>query len=75
MERHINHLMYADDLVVLSPSGAGLLQLLENCSGYGVQYDIKYNAKKVRSLLPKLKRIAMRSEYCLNSQDQCKSGL
>ncbi len=38
----LNRIMYADDLVVLSPSSAGLQQLLNVCS----LYDIKYNATK-----------------------------
>ncbi len=44
--KQVNHLMYADDLVVLSPSSAGLQQLLSICSVYGVESDIKYNANK-----------------------------
>ena len=42
----INHLMYADDLAVLSPSSAGFQQLLDVCTEYGVTFDVKYNAKK-----------------------------
>ena len=42
----INHLMYADDLVVFSPSSAGLQQLLNVCSVYGEQHDIQYNPAK-----------------------------
>ena len=42
----INHLMYADDLVVLSPYSGGLQQLLKVCSNYGKDHDIIYNAKK-----------------------------
>ena len=42
----VNHLKYADDLVVLSPSSAGLQHLLNICSAYGVQHDIKYNTAK-----------------------------
>ena len=45
-DRCINHLMYADDLVVMSPYSAGLQQLLRVCSNYGLQYDIKFNVKK-----------------------------
>lgn len=45
-DRIINHLMYADDLVVLCPYSAGLQQLLRICSQYGYDFDIKYNAKK-----------------------------
>ena len=42
----INHLMYADDLAILSPSSAGFQQLLNICSDYGMKYDVQYNAKK-----------------------------
>lgn len=37
----INHLMYADDLVIFSPYNAGLQQLMKVCSQYGKD-DIKY---------------------------------
>lgn len=42
----VNHLMYADDLVVFSPSSAGLQQRLNVCSVFGDQHDVKYNAAK-----------------------------
>ena len=42
----VNHIMYADDLVIFSPSNAGLHQFLTICSVYGVEHDIKYNANK-----------------------------
>ena len=42
----INHLMYADDLVLISPSSAGLQILINACHQYGLQYDIKFNSKK-----------------------------
>ena len=42
----INHIMYADDLAIISPSSAGFQQLLNICSDYGVRFDIKYNDKK-----------------------------
>ncbi len=42
----VNHIMYADDLVVLSPSSAGLQQLLNVCFVYDEEHDIKYNAAK-----------------------------
>lgn len=47
--RMVNHLMYADDLVILSPDGAGLQQLLRICCGHGLRSDIKFNhqAKRV----------------------------
>ena len=31
----VNHLAYADDLVILSPSAKGLHKLLNICSEYG----------------------------------------
>ena len=42
----VNHLMYADDLVVFAPSTFGLNALLEVCQDYGASHDIKYNPKK-----------------------------
>ncbi len=53
--KQVNHLMYADDLVVLSPSSAGLQQLLSVCSVYGVENDIKYNANKSAVLICRTK--------------------
>ncbi|XP_042079355.1 uncharacterized protein LOC121814967 [Haplochromis burtoni] len=52
----INHLMYADDLVVFSPSSAGLQDLLNVCTEYGVQYDIEYNAAKSAVLICRTKQ-------------------
>ena len=45
-EKLINHLIYADDLVIMSPYSAGLQQLLNICTSYGAQFDIKFNPKK-----------------------------
>ena len=42
----INHIMYADDLVLISPSSAGLCQLLRECEKFGISHDVIYNAKK-----------------------------
>ncbi len=42
----INHLMYADDLVIFCPYSAGLQQLLRICSRCGSDFDIKFNVKK-----------------------------
>ena len=47
----INHLMYADDLVIFSPYSAGLQQLLRICTQYGADFDIKYNAKKSKIMI------------------------
>lgn len=42
----VNHIMYADYLVVFSPFSAGLQQLLNVCSEYGIVHDMKYNTDK-----------------------------
>ena len=42
----INHIMYADDLVLISPSSAGLSQLLRECEKFWTRHDVKCNAKK-----------------------------
>ena len=42
----INHLMYADDLVPISPSTRGLSKLIEECQKHGHQFDIIFNPKK-----------------------------
>ena len=49
----INHLMYADDLVMLSPSAKGLQRLVDICAAYGNIHDITFNhAKTVCMYLP-----------------------
>lgn len=52
----VNHLMYADDLVTFSPSSAGLQQLLNVCSDYGLQFDIEYNSSKSAVLICRTKQ-------------------
>ena len=42
----LNHLMYADDLVLFTPYSAGLQQLLSLCSEFRTENDICYNATK-----------------------------
>ena len=39
-------LFYADDMAVLAPSLKGLQKLLDACSAYCIEWDIKLNAKK-----------------------------
>lgn len=47
----INHLMYADDLVIFSPYSAGVQQLLKVCSQYGHDFDIKFSAKRSKIMM------------------------
>ena len=42
----INHIMFADDLVLISPSTLGLSKLLSECQKYGIEFDIIFNSKK-----------------------------
>ena len=42
----INHLMYADDLVLISPSTRGLSSLIKECQQYGLESDILFNSSK-----------------------------
>ena len=44
-------LFYADDMAVLAPSLKGLQKLLDACSSYCIEWDIKLNAKKTKNLL------------------------
>ena len=45
--RVINHLMFADDLVIFCPFVKGMSELLKVCEEhYGTNHDIKYNLKK-----------------------------
>ena len=43
----LNHVMYADDLILLSPSTEDLQKLINTCGDYGIDHDIIYNVKKV----------------------------
>ena len=47
----VNHLMYADDLVIFCPYSGRMQKLLQICSVYGVENDIKYNAKKSNMMI------------------------
>ena len=49
----LNHIMYADDLVVFCPSSGGMQPLLKICSNYGREFDIKYNSTKSNMLVVK----------------------
>ena len=42
----INHLYYADDLVLLSPSAHGMQKLLNECEKYASEYGMKFNENK-----------------------------
>ena len=68
--RMINHIMYADDVVILSPSAKGLQRLINICAAYGDNHDITFNhAKTVCMYLPSKGNCTLNSPLIyLNSQ-------
>ena len=67
----LNHLFYADDLVLLCPSQEGLQDLLEACEDYAINHDIKFNTKKSVVLIrrSKLLKDATVSKFKLCGED------
>ena len=47
----VNHLMHADDIVLLSTSATGLSLLLHVCGNYGLEHDIRLNSKKIAVII------------------------
>ena len=50
-EHLINQIMYADYLILISPSSAGLCQLLYECDKFGTSHDVKYNANIMKTIM------------------------
>ena len=59
----INHLMYADDLVLMAPSSMGLSMLLSVCSEYGIEHDIKYSTRS-NVMIFSCKKISTFQTFC-----------
>ena len=66
----INHLMYADDIVLISPSSIGLIKLIETCEKFGEENDIKFNTTKsaILSFLPEDKKKLRTPTFHLNNE-------
>ena len=64
----INHMMYADDLVLISPSATGMKELLCACEVYSLEHAIVYNSKKSTVLVCRNKamRHAVRPSFIVN---------
>ena len=45
-DKIINHLFYADDLVLFCPSYRGMQELLDTCVSYADKHDVKFNTNK-----------------------------
>ena len=43
----ISSIIYADEMVLMSPSSTELCQLLHECEQFGTRHDVKYNVKKI----------------------------
>ena len=65
----INHLMYADDIVVISPSVRSMQVLLSHCDNYANRNDVKFNTKKSKSMCfkPKCMQSKVVQELTLSS--------
>ena len=55
----VNHLMYADDTVLLAPSARGLQHLLSICQNFANDCDITFNLKKTVYMCFKTKSVKM----------------
>ena len=53
----INHLFYADDACLISPSVKGMQTLLNKCSEYALQHDILFNTEKSVCMLVQSKKV------------------
>ena len=72
----INHLMYADDLVIMSPSVAGLYKLIHICESFGLSHDVLFNNKKstIMSFRAGNLKDAQLPLYTLNGEVLCDSA-
>ena len=65
----VNHLMYADDIVVFAPSAIGLKKLLHACNDYADEHDIKFNTSKSAVMIFRPKqgmKVNYQPEFFLN---------
>ncbi len=59
----INHLIYADDMVLLAPSAHALQLLLNHCDTYATSHDIIYNTKKSVCMCIKPKQLKSTNDH------------
>ena len=45
-DKVINHLYYADDLVLVSPTASGMNELIQECESFSTEYGLKFNESK-----------------------------
>ncbi len=70
VDRIINHIAYADDLIVFSPSSKGLQSLVKQCELFVIANDINYNQKKTVGMLikPCHSKCDIKCDIVLNGQ-------
>ena len=66
----INHLMYADDMVLIAPATAALQMLLRECQNFGLVHDMVFNPKKSAVMIFKNKneRVINTPPFVLNNE-------
>jgi retron-type reverse transcriptase len=53
----VNHILYADDAALISPSVKGMQSLLNKCSKYAEDHDILFNTEKSVCMMVKSKKV------------------
>ena len=61
-DTRINHIFYADDLILLSPSVKGLQILIDKCQSYLTDNFLSINTQKTKILFVKTKRMIYHGE-------------
>ena len=61
----INHLVYADDMVLIAPSAGALQSMLNICCDYSVTHSITYNEKKTVTMYIKSAKIKPHHIPCI----------
>ena len=67
----VNHLCYADDMVLLAPSKRGLQRLLDVCGNYALEHDIIYNTDKSYCMISWPKRFLFKFVPSFTLQNDC----
>ena len=69
----VNHLSYADDMVLMAPSVRALQKLLDLCSSYASEHDIVYNTRKSVCMIiwPKKARFVFIPSFYLSGDKLC----
>ena len=65
----VNHIMYADDLVIISPSVKGRQRVLDICAVYGQTHDILFNDGTTVCMF-----VPAKSSFYINTLPSSKTG-